>query len=157
MSLEKLIKSNVLFTGIGMIIVSLIIYPNMLESGVYLNSAHGNTSYGVNRIDTFNLGYSKANCAHCHEQHASINGSEPNPVNGNPSPYLLFANNFTSQSENFCFYCHKGSGSVQRLSHAQTTTIVTGSEGIRSTRLLLIIFMMPLTPYPVLHTTFKIY
>jgi len=37
----------------------LMFYPNMLESGVYLNSAHGNTSYGVNRIDTFNLGYSK--------------------------------------------------------------------------------------------------
>ena len=113
MRLEKLIKTKVLFTGIGMIILSLILYPDILESGVYLNSAHGNTSYGVNRIDTFNLGYSKANCAHCHEQHASINGSEPNPVNGSPSPHLLFVKNFTSQSDNFCLYCHKGSGSVQ--------------------------------------------
>ena len=89
------------------------IYPDMLESGAYLNSAHGNKVYGVNRIATANFGYSRGNCAHCHEQHASINGSEPNPVSGSPSSYLLFADNFTNQSDNFCFYCHKGSGSIQ--------------------------------------------
>lgn len=107
------IRMTLLIITMGIASSGLMFYPNMLESGVYLNSAHGNTSYGVNRIDTFNLGYSKANCAHCHEQHGSINGSEPVPAGGSPSAFALFADNFTSQSENFCLYCHKGSGSVQ--------------------------------------------
>ena len=112
MRLEKVIESKVLFTGIGLFILSLIIYPGLLESGTYLNSAHGNSGYGVGRTDIFNMGYSRGNCAHCHEQHALINGSEPNP-GGNPSSFMLFADNFTSQSDDFCLYCHKGSGSVQ--------------------------------------------
>jgi hypothetical protein len=107
------IRMTLLIITMGIASSGLMFYPNMLESGVYLNSAHGNTSYGVNRIDTFNLGYSKGNCAHCHEQHGSINGSEPVPAGGSPSAFALFADNFTSQSENFCLYCHKGLGPVQ--------------------------------------------
>lgn len=97
----------------GVSVLCWILYPDRANSGPYLNSAHGNTVYGVNRIATSNFGYSRGNCAHCHEQHASINGSEPNPVSGSPSSYLLFADNFVNQSNNFCFYCHKGSGSIQ--------------------------------------------
>lgn len=82
-------------------------------AGAYLDSAHGNTSYGVNRTDTASEGYSTANCAHCHEQHASIEGSEPTPCCSGPSPYALFADNFTSQTDDFCFGCHKGVGSLQ--------------------------------------------
>jgi hypothetical protein len=116
----------------GVAISGLMFYPNMLESGVYLNSAHGNTSYGVNRIDTFNLGYSKANCAHCHEQHALINGSEPNPVNGNPSKWCLFADNFSgkttkpySQSDNVCFYCHISTNTLQSPSFSNYSYSIT--------------------------------
>lgn len=91
-----------------------------LSAGPYLNSAHGNTSYGANRASTATLGYVRANCAHCHEQHNSIAGSEPAPAGGSPSPFVLFADNFSSvqlrpynQADNFCFYCHINVGAVQ--------------------------------------------
>lgn len=113
MRLERVIESKALFAGISLFILRLIMYPGPLESGTYLNSAHGNSGYGVGRTDTFDVGYSRGNCAHCHEQHALINGSEPSPAGGNPSSFMLFADNSTSQSENFCLYCHKGAGSVQ--------------------------------------------
>jgi len=82
-------------------------------TGSYRESAHGNSDYGVNRSSM--SGYSKGNCAHCHEMHASIEGNEPDPASGSPSPWALFADNFNtdathpySQSDNFCFYCHCG-------------------------------------------------
>ncbi len=81
----------------------------------YTTSAHG-SAHGVNRTSLtapINFGYSVGNCAHCHEQHASIGGSEPAPSAGSPSPYAIFADNFTSQSDDFCLYCHKGAGSLQ--------------------------------------------
>ncbi|MDD5451536.1 MAG: cytochrome c3 family protein [Desulfovibrionales bacterium] len=84
-----------------------------LFAGTYLNSAHGNTSYGVNRSATATIGYTQGHCGHCHEQHGSIDGEEPNPAGGSASKYAIFADNFTSQTEGFCYYCHKGAGSVQ--------------------------------------------
>lgn len=81
----------------------------------YTSSAHGNSSSGVNRYNAtgdanFNPdagGYAKGNCAHCHEQHASIDGTQPDPKETTPVPskFCLFADN----SENFCFYCHTSS------------------------------------------------
>lgn len=59
------------------IVLCLLLYPNTASSGPYLDSAHANTSYGVNRSGLSSFGYSIGNCAHCHEQHASIGGSEP--------------------------------------------------------------------------------
>jgi predicted CXXCH cytochrome family protein len=79
-------------------------------AGDYLNAAHGSSSYGVNRSSTATLGYAQGNCAHCHEQHASIGGEEPVPVGGEASDYLLFDTNQTSQTENFCFDCHQNGG-----------------------------------------------
>lgn len=60
----------------------LFLFSRSACAGDYLNSAHGNSSYGVERISTASLGYSKGNCAHCHEQHASIGGEEPEPARG---------------------------------------------------------------------------
>ncbi|MCJ7769279.1 MAG: cytochrome c3 family protein [Dehalococcoidales bacterium] len=86
----------------------------------YNNSAHGDTSYGVDRTSTSQ--YTEGNCAHCHEQHASIDGgtpADPLPKTGQaagPDSYLLFNANHTSQTANFCFDCHRGavaSGSYQ--------------------------------------------
>ncbi len=74
----------------------------------YGESAHGNTSYGVNRSDT---GYPVGSCAHCHDTFdPTYCGDDPNGLmlfapNDNPTP--------TPQFDNFCFECHKGSGSVQ--------------------------------------------
>jgi hypothetical protein len=96
-----------------MCISSLLICPDSAVSGPYLNSAHGNTSYGVNRSATATIGYTKGNCGHCHEQHASIGGSEPDPVGGVPSKFVLFYTNHTSQTDNFCFKCHVDISSYQ--------------------------------------------
>ncbi|MFZ5907254.1 MAG: hypothetical protein ACOYVJ_07570 [Nitrospirota bacterium] len=59
------------------------------------------------------FGYSQGNCAHCHEQHAMIGGSEPAPIGGGPSLYALFSSNHTSQTDNFCFTCHTEVNSFQ--------------------------------------------
>ncbi|HMK49686.1 MAG TPA: hypothetical protein VK435_06520 [Thermodesulfovibrionales bacterium] len=113
MRLEKLIRSKWIVVCVWLNVIVGSFHPRILECGTYLNSAHGNSGYGVNRIAIFNTGYSRGNCAHCHEQHACINGQEPSPAGGEASPFALFSDNFTSQSDDFCFECHKGSGSVQ--------------------------------------------
>lgn len=78
--------------------------------GAYLNSAHGNSTYGVKRSSTTT--FAKGNCAHCHEQHSSIDGSEPAPTGG-PSGGLLFYDNHIDQTDGFCFKCHTGVSSLQ--------------------------------------------
>jgi predicted CXXCH cytochrome family protein len=78
----------------------------------YLNSsAHGDATLGVKRTST--AAFAVANCAHCHEQHASVDGAEPAPATG-PKGYLLF-DKYTPQTQttNFCFDCHVNSGSQQ--------------------------------------------
>ena len=58
-----------------------LLYPDKASSGSYLDSAHANTSDGVKRSATgFPTDYSQGNCAHCHEQHASITGAEPTQI-----------------------------------------------------------------------------
>jgi hypothetical protein len=100
------------------IFLFLMLCPEKATSGSYLDSAHGNnqgsdTGYGVKRNATgFPSDYARGNCAHCHEQHASIGGAEPAPTGG-PSKYELLADNFSgettnpyAQSDDVCFYCH---------------------------------------------------
>ncbi|MBW1678124.1 MAG: cytochrome c3 family protein [Deltaproteobacteria bacterium] len=94
----------------------------------YTNSAHGSSTttgnYGVHRTGTNQ--YVRGNCAHCHEQHASINGAEPapnvssSPSDAGPDKFCLLGNNFTGvtagpydQADNACFWCHTNSGYVQ--------------------------------------------
>ena len=89
-----------------------LMYPKGAISGPYTDSAHGNTTYGVNRSSLSSFNYSKGNCAHCHEQHASIGGSEPTPTGG-PDKYALFYKNHSSQTDNFCFKCHTDLNSLQ--------------------------------------------
>jgi predicted CXXCH cytochrome family protein len=93
-----------------------ILFPSRASSGPYLDSAHGNTTYGVNRTSLSSFNYSIGNCAHCHEQHSSIGGAEPAPNSpAGPDFYLLFQDLWTSpiQSNVFCYGCHKGAGSYQ--------------------------------------------
>jgi predicted CXXCH cytochrome family protein len=102
-----------IYTGI---LLCLMLYPERANSGPYLDSAHGDTSIGVDRTglsSPVNFGYSKGNCAHCHEQHASIGGSEPAPSSGSASKYLLFRSLFADQGAGFCFRCHIGTSSIQ--------------------------------------------
>ncbi len=78
----------------------------------YAESAHGNTSYGVNRSDT---GYPVGSCAHCHDTFDSnFCGNDPNGLmlfapNDNPTP--------TPQFDNFCFQCHDSDSSVQAVAN----------------------------------------
>ena len=76
---------------------------NVGYAGTYTDSAHGNSTYGVERTSTAQ--YATGHCAHCHEQHASIDGAEPGPTGG-PDNYLLFNINHISQTDNFCYSCH---------------------------------------------------
>jgi hypothetical protein len=89
-------------------------------AGPYADSAHGDAGSGVRRAATDGLGYVQGNCAHCHEQHTSIGGVEPAPAGGAASPFALFADNFSgktvntyNQADDFCFFCHSYSGSLQ--------------------------------------------
>lgn len=74
-------------------------------AGTYLSSAHGSGTAGVDRssIDSKYATYAKGNCGHCHEQHASLQGAEPNPVSGAASPALGF-----DRQPSFCVRCHNG-------------------------------------------------
>ncbi len=90
-----------------------LLFSGPARAGSYLQSAHGSSTTGVSRPVMKTAGYSQGNCANCHEQHASVGGTEPAPVNG-AAPYMLFAGNFDtsatggpySESDDFCFYCH---------------------------------------------------
>ncbi len=85
----------------------------LAHAGPYTDSAHGNNVYGVKRSATgFPADYAKGHCANCHEQHSSINGSEPYPDGGSDN-YLLFDTSHTSQTANFCFDCHTDTASQQ--------------------------------------------
>ncbi len=65
----------------------------------YTKSAHGNYA---NRSTISSIGYAVGHCAHCHEQHASIEGAS-----SSTDKFGLFApNNQDSQDDNFCFQCH---------------------------------------------------
>jgi len=86
----------------------------------YINSSHGSNGEGlrppgVNRAKTGTAvydprlaTYATGNCAHCHEQHASINGDSPtNPA----SRYMIF-----DVEQDACFACHNGNPASDILS-----------------------------------------
>lgn len=86
-------------------------------AGPYLNSAHGNTTTGVRRASLPGT-YSRGNCAHCHEQHNSIGGSEPAPVKlptTAPSSKLLLDELDNVGGNAACDYCHNGSPGVDNI------------------------------------------
>lgn len=93
------------------------------SAGTYTDSAHGDSSSGVERDGLFGE-YGQGNCAHCHEQHASLDGSEPAPNSGNalgPDSFCLLADNWSGspitnpydQDDCSCFYCHSSTSSLQ--------------------------------------------
>lgn len=78
-------------------------------SGPYLDSAHGNNTYGVNRARTEGLGYGRGNCAHCHEQHASIGGQQITPRD-----FMVFNNYLVSECNLICYWCHSAVGGAEQ-------------------------------------------
>jgi hypothetical protein len=109
------------------------------QAGPYLDSAHGNSGYGVNRssIDDKFTAYATGNCAHCHEMHASVEGAEPEPVNGAAAARTLFAESFNAartenlylETDDFCFYCHSGISGQQVRNQDYSTTFGGASIG----------------------------
>ncbi len=79
------------------------------------DSAHGSATSGVHRAslpESPSQVYATGNCAHCHEQHASVNDSEPTPTGG--SGYYDVFKTGLGNTTNFCFGCH-GSGGQQTV------------------------------------------
>ena len=102
------------------LVIWILVSSSNLYAGPYTSSAHGDSAYGVSRRGTSQ--YGKGHCAHCHEQHASIDGDEPEPDGNAPSKWCLFSNNFDTSAtsspyrkeDNVCFYCHySGAGTLQ--------------------------------------------
>jgi hypothetical protein len=111
--LKKAIVFLLVLLGVPAVF-SVLLYPEKASSGPFLNSTHGNSSYGVNRTSISTFGYPKGHCTHCHEQHASIDGTEPAPNSpAGPDQFLLFSDNYTSQTGNVCLKCHTDTGSYQ--------------------------------------------
>jgi len=115
--------------------VLLLLFSSPVRAGDYLLSAHGSPTTGVSRPVMETAGYSHGNCANCHEQHASLNGSEPTPIDG-AAPYTLFTRNFNisattggpySESDDFCFYCHSSSASIQVVTNNDYSQVFGGS------------------------------
>ena len=82
---------------------NLFFLPTLATAGTYKNSAHGNTGTGVSRASlnaVTSRNYATGNCAHCHEQHASIAASKPAPANG-PDNYLA-----AGTEQDLCLHCH---------------------------------------------------
>lgn len=95
-----------------------------IAAGTYTDSAHGNSSTGVDR-DVVVLGtnrmteladYAVGNCAHCHEQHASIGKDEPTASSADETaaganPFTLFNDNYddaaAANTNSLCYYCHE--------------------------------------------------
>jgi len=103
----------------------------------YSDSAHGDTGAGVDRT-SLPSAYSIGNCGHCHEQHTSFAGNEPNPTGG-PDEFLLLADTDTaatatySVGDNGCFQCHSDTtyqdGGITNYDYSGTFAGFTGSSG----------------------------
>jgi predicted CXXCH cytochrome family protein len=112
-------------------------FTALAMGGSYLDSAHGNHGYGVNRstLEPNLQGYATGNCAHCHDMHASHEGVKPAP-GGGPAPQVLFYSNFNKdrtqnlymEPDNFCFFCHS-SDSGQQVRNQDYSTTFGGAAG----------------------------
>ena len=99
---------------VGAVLVWLLHFGGVAVAGPYADSGHGDTIDGVNRstgtCENWPGGVcSTGFCAHCHDTF------DPTICGNNTHGLMLFAPNDSpsSQTDNFCFQCHKGAGSVQ--------------------------------------------
>ncbi|MBU0484595.1 MAG: cytochrome c3 family protein [Proteobacteria bacterium] len=103
---KRLLSVSVIFL---FVCLGISIFAGDLFAGLYLDSGHGGSNVGGQGVIRL-VGYAAGNCAHCHEQHASIGGSEPVPNDSKASERLLFSDLKTSgyDDNDFCLYCHGG-------------------------------------------------
>lgn len=96
----------------------------------YSSSAHGHGSAGVSRSA---LGeYVTGSCAHCHEQHASIEN-----VTHAANNFLLFSDtdetiDVYSTESNVCFKCHSSAGGVDNDDYSATfgSLVLAGDSSV---------------------------
>lgn len=107
------------YLRICIFVLALLSGPTCVYAGAYAMSAHGDPGAGVLR-SSMPAAYSRGNCAHCHEQHASVGGVQPSPTGTAASGFALFSPNFSgkavspyTQEDNFCFQCHTVFSSLQ--------------------------------------------
>ena len=94
------------------------------------DSAHGDTTFGVNRTSlpgSPTQVYATGNCAHCHEQHGLIGRERARAHRGLGPLRRLCAG--LGNTDNFCLNCH--GGDATRAS--PTTTTPTASAATRPT------------------------
>ncbi len=79
---------------------------NVATADIYADSAHGDTSYGVNRSGTPDdeLRYHTGSCAHCHD-------TFDDAICGNP--LMLFTDVFVTNGNQFCTKCHSANTDYQ--------------------------------------------
>jgi hypothetical protein len=99
--------SNTILVIVGVLVWVLSSAP-VASAGTYADSAHGNGTYGVNRSDVLPDpdhpdAYDIGACAHCHD---TFNDS----ICGVNDLMLFSTPVFTSQSDTFCYDCHRGTG-----------------------------------------------
>ena len=109
-------KKILISTGILILVIVLAFYLKSVlgSGGSFTKTEHGGTDVNTNSItgvyrssvDKTATGHPAAagECVHCHEEHASIEGTEPAPTGG-PDDYLLMRAN----DNNLCYECHTGS------------------------------------------------
>jgi len=95
-------RQLILSFGLALLLLGVLSRPAM--AGAYADSAHGTK---VTRTVTAAAGYPVGSCAHCHEQHASVDGAEHTPNNN-----LMFTD---LTGDAFCNSCHNGSETVKDI------------------------------------------
>lgn len=118
----------------SMVVLFFILSVSSFAEVNYSSSAHGGDGItahdgyignGVLR-DAFETTYAMGNCAHCHEQHASIDGDEPEPISPEgASGFLLLSDALPvsptvgtySDTETACLTCHGGSENLNTITN----------------------------------------
>jgi hypothetical protein len=91
---------------------------SIATAGVYADSAHGNTSYGVHRSGA---GYATGDCAPCHET------VDPAAATCGDNNFMLFYDDWVSQDDLLCIGCHSDSVDPQQV-YNDTYSVNFGGE-----------------------------
>jgi len=102
-------KKKLLFAaliGAGAVLL-VALYPGFSRGGTYTSTKHGTSA--DRSVTGAILPYTiPGHCGHCHEQHASIEGVEPEPpVVEGASKFMLFRSNYGAYKNEICYACHE--------------------------------------------------
>ena len=94
------LKLKAIFPALAMVVL----LSGVVRAGMYFDSAHGNTDYGV--LWTTDPIYTRGHCNQCHIMHDSVDG-EPPVTTAGPYHFALFYDDAKSATDLFCFICHR--------------------------------------------------